>query len=140
MDTAVDHGAQRPVVLLVEDEALLRGATSEFLEMAGCVVIEAKTASEAIATLESGISVDVVFSDVSLAGGMNGLALASRVRARRPGLPVVLTSGHGGPVKQLAVELVGAERFLPKPYHLEEVAERLRAAARNRRSNGRSPH
>ena len=120
------------VILLVEDEALLRIAVSEFLRLSGCAVIEAATAAEAIAKLDSGISVDVLFSDVGLPGGMNGLDLASCLRQRCPALPVVLTSGYGVSVRRLAVELVGAERFLPKPYRAEEVAHRLRALARER--------
>jgi len=130
MHPADDHERARPpVILLVEDEALLRWATSEFLRDSGCVVIEAATACEAVAELDADLSVDVVFSDISLPGEMNGLALASCLHRRRPCLPVVLTSGDGDPVRRLATEMVGSERFLPKPYRLEELADRLRALA-----------
>ena len=126
-DPAERGPARRPVVLLVEDEPWLRSTTAEFLQLSGYAVIEAADTSEAIAELEFGLSIDVVFSDVCTPGTRNGLALASWVRQHYPRVPVILTSGHGEPVRQSAIDLVGGGHFLPKPYHLEELANRLRA-------------
>jgi CheY-like chemotaxis protein len=114
----------RSTVLLVEDELLLRWPTGEYLRDAGYRVIEAATASEAIAVLASGVRVDLVFSDVNLAEEMNGHALASWLASNRPQIPILLTSADR---QELCRVTVGAMRgTLSKPYYLSAVAERIR--------------
>jgi CheY-like chemotaxis protein len=122
------QGADRPaVILVVEDEALLRSITGEYLRLSGYVVIEATDAAEAMARIGRGERPDVVFSDVSLPGTVDGLSLARWLRHRRLGLRVMLTSGYGEAVRRAAIELVGRECFVPKPYHQEELAHRIDA-------------
>jgi CheY-like chemotaxis protein len=77
--------------------------------------------------IDCGERPDVVFSDVSLPGTMGGLSLARWLRRRRPDLRVMLTSGHGEAVRRAAIELVGSECFVPKPYHQQELARRIDA-------------
>jgi DNA-binding response OmpR family regulator len=113
--------------LLVEDEPLLRSTTGEYLRLSGYVVVEAADAAEAIAVIDRGEGPDVVFSDVSLPGAVDGLSLARWLRDRRPGLRVMLTSGHGEAVRRAAVELVGGDCFVAKPYHQEALAHRIDA-------------
>lgn len=115
------------MVLVVEDEPLLRSITGEFLRLSGYVVIEATNATEAIAVIDRGERPDVVFSDVSLPGSVDGLGLARRLRRRRPDLQVMLTSGYGEPTQRAAIELVGGDCFVAKPYHQEEVVRRIDA-------------
>ena len=122
-----DEIARQPVVLVVEDEILLRRTTAEYMRLSGFLVIEARNAADAIAVFASGESADVVFSDVYMSAGPDGLMLARWLRRRHPEIPVMLTSGYGEAEGQAATELVGEECFLAKPYRLAEVARRIRA-------------
>jgi two-component system, response regulator PdtaR len=114
-------------VMVIEDEVLLLRITSEFLKEDGFEVIETCTFTEAIAELDSGRCVNAILSDVSLPGPMDGLAFVSWAHQHYPGVPIFLTSGNGDLVRKSAVDLVGDARFLPKPYHQEELARRLRS-------------
>ena len=107
-------------MLLVEDDALIRTATAEALRDGGHVVIEAASAEEAMATLQTA-RVEVLVTDIHLPG-TSGIELAQRAEAIRPGIRVVVASGDTGGV---APRLPGA-LLLTKPYN----AERLLAAVR----------
>jgi CheY-like chemotaxis protein len=125
-DDTGDEIARRPVILLVEDEDLLRETTGEYLRLSGYIVIEAENAAEAIAAFVAGQRVDAVFSDVHLPGGpMDGLRLALWVRRHHRGVPVLLTSGQGEAIRLAA--LVGEHSFAAKPYRLKGVVDRLRS-------------
>jgi len=117
------NDAARPVVLVVEDEDLLRNTTAEYLRLFGYVVIEAANAAEAIEIFASGQAVDIVFSDVHLSGALDGLGLARWVHRHHEAIPVMLTTGYGETAH--AVALVGDEAFARKPYRQREVASRL---------------
>ena len=94
----------RPVVLLVEDETLLRETTAEYLRLSGFTVVEAANAAEALAAFAAGKSVDVVFSDVRLAvGTMDGFRLARWVHRHHRSVPVLLTSGYGEAIRTAAL-------------------------------------
>jgi CheY-like chemotaxis protein len=116
---------REPVVLIVEDEPLLRGITAEFLRLSGYAVLETHSSAEAIALLSSGRSVDLVFSDVYLPGAMDGVDLAGWLHRQRPHVPVLLTSGHGEQARERAVGRVGGWAYLPKPYHQEDLTRRI---------------
>jgi CheY-like chemotaxis protein len=114
----------RPVVLLVEDETLLRETTAEYLRLSGFTVVEAANAGEALAAFAAGESVDLVFSDVRLAAGtMDGFKLARWVHRHHRGVPVLLTSGHGEAIR--AAALVGGSSFVTKPYRQKSLVSRL---------------
>ncbi len=106
--------AARTLVLVVEDEVLLRAVLADQLREAGLTVVEAGNADEALAYLNSGGRVDLVFSDIEMPGSMNGLALAREIRVRHSTLPIILTSGKSWPWEQNGS--LGA--FIPKPYDL----------------------
>jgi CheY-like chemotaxis protein len=74
---------RRPVVLVVEDEFLIRINAAEMMEEAGFEVVEASNADEAVATLEARLDIAVVFTDIQMPGTMDGLKLARAVRHRR---------------------------------------------------------
>jgi CheY-like chemotaxis protein len=125
-DATGDEIARRPIILLVEDEDLLRETTGEYLRLSGYTVIEAASAGEALAAFVAGERVDAVFSDVHLPGGtMDGLRLALWVRRHHRGVPVLLTSGQGEAIRLAA--LVGEQSFAAKPYRQKEVVDRLRS-------------
>ncbi|MPR10711.1 response regulator [Microvirga tunisiensis] len=103
-----------PVILVVEDETLLRMLAGDILtEDAGYRVIEAVNADEALILLESRHDVRLVFTDVNMPGALNGFALARIVDMRFPGIKVIVTSGLARPG---IGDLPKGKRFLPKPY------------------------
>src|SRR3954449_1021780 len=85
---------KRPVILLVEDEFLIRTHAAEMIRDAGFEVAEAANADEAIVILESRRDIRVVFTDIQMPGSMDGLKLARAVRDRWPPVQIVATSGH----------------------------------------------
>ncbi len=102
------------VILLVEDEALVRMIAADVLMETGEYrVLEAVNAKEALTLLESRHDVRLVFTDVEMPGPLNGFALARVVDMRFPGTKVLVTSGRMTPG---AGDLPRGMRFLPKPY------------------------
>jgi CheY-like chemotaxis protein len=85
--------AARARIMVVEDEPLIRFAIAEALRDEGASVIEAATADEAWRYLDSGASVDLIFTDHRMPGSMTGAQLAVRVRRQHPSVEVVVTSG-----------------------------------------------
>src|SRR3984885_9418675 len=112
-----------PVVLIVEDELLLRMNAVEMIEAAGFEAVEAASADQAIDILESRRDITVVFTDIQMPGSMDGLKLARAVRGRWPPIKIVATSGH---VDVRETDLPEGGRFLPKPYSLVQVTGVLR--------------
>ena len=86
--------SQRPVVLVVEDESLIRSRAMDMVEEAGFEAIEASDADEAIRILESRNDICAVFTDINMPGSMDGLRLARVVRNRWPPVALIVTSGH----------------------------------------------
>jgi CheY-like chemotaxis protein len=115
--------SKRPVVLIVEDEFLLRMHAVDMIEAAGFVVVEAGNADEAIEVLEARPDITVVFTDIQMPGSMDGLKLARAVRGRWPPIKIVATSGH---VHVRQTDLPEGGRFLPKPYSSVQVTDVLR--------------
>jgi DNA-binding NtrC family response regulator len=103
----------------VEDEVFIRLDVSEALRAAGFEVIEAKSADDAVSLIEAGEPVDVVFTDIQLPGSLDGLALANNMRAARPSLIVVFTSGDV--TKRAEANRIGT--FVPKPYQTKAVVD-----------------
>src|ERR1700678_4238355 len=114
---------KRPVVLVVEDEFLIRMHAAEMIEEAGFEVVEASNADEAVAILEARLDVAVVFTDVQMPGSMDGLKLALAVRDRWPPIHIVATSGF---VDVRTGDLPEGGRFLPKPYSPTQIIGTLR--------------
>jgi DNA-binding NtrC family response regulator len=104
----------RTSVLLVEDEPLISDITAEALTEQGFEVESVSSAIDALRHLEAGCRIDVLFTDVALAGDMDGATLVRRARELRPGLPVIYTSGRRSVIDQL--EPVEGAMFVPKPY------------------------
>jgi CheY-like chemotaxis protein len=115
--------SKRPVVLIVEDEFLLRMNAVDMIQAAGFEVVEAANADEAIDILEARPDITVVFTDIQMPGSMDGLKLAHAVRGRWPPIKIVATSGH---VSVTQKDLPDGGRFLPKPYSPHEITGVLR--------------
>ncbi|MGE0742679.1 MAG: PAS domain-containing protein [Hyphomonadaceae bacterium] len=118
---ATDKGS----ALLVEDDDEVAALTADMLSALGWRVTRAASAEDAL-TVSSGAPFDLVFSDVMMPGGRNGIELARALRARDARLPIVLASGYAESVRREA-EREGLA-LLSKPYDLETLATVIEAA------------
>jgi two-component system, response regulator PdtaR len=115
--------SKRPVVLIVEDEFLIRMDALDMVRAAGFDAIEAENADEAIGILEARLDITLVFTDIQMPGSMDGLKLAAAIRGRWPPIKIVATSGM---LKISEDDLPAGSRFLPKPYSARQIAATLR--------------
>jgi CheY-like chemotaxis protein len=111
----------RTVVLIVEDEVLVRMLLAEALRQADYEVIEAANGDEALSVLHTSPDPDVLITDVRMPGRVDGFELAVQVRRIKPRLKVIITSGHAGPDSAVGI----ADAFLPKPYQLGAIVARV---------------
>lgn len=88
------HPAVTPIVLIVEDEMLLRMRAVDMVEDAGFTSIEAVDADQAVAILESRSDIALLFTDIQMPGSMDGLRLAHAVHERWPPIKIILVSGQ----------------------------------------------
>jgi len=129
-----DAEAERPeglhgrTVLVAEDDAFVRSYALACLKRLGCRALAAENGHAALAVLRREPAVDLLFTDVVMAGGMDGWELADRARGERPGLRVLVASGYA--LESLAAR--GRMRpdvpVLNKPYRPAELARRIRQA------------
>ena len=117
---------QKQVVLIVEDEALIRMHAVDMVRDLGFEVIEAANADQAISLLESASEISVVFTDIQMPGSMDGLRLVAVVRERWPPVALLVTSGQFRPQES---DLPEDAHFLPKPYMLGDLKAHLEALA-----------
>ena len=117
------------VVLVVEDEPLVRMLAADILEDEGFQVIEAATAPAALSILEKRDDVTALFTDIDMPGGMNGLELAGIVHARWPHIALVVTSGR---YRVGADHLPGDGIFIGKPYAAAAPVRIIRELMRQR--------
>ena len=121
-----DCNTKRHVVLVVEDDFLIRMNAAEMIADAGFDVVEAASADEAIVILEDRLDITVVFTDIQMPGSMDGLKLAAAIRGRWPPISIIATSGL---VDVRQDEIPEGGRFLPKPYSPEQIIRTLRELA-----------
>jgi CheY-like chemotaxis protein len=116
-----------PTVLVVDDEVLLRLSIADLLREEGFSVIEAANADEAIAILQTTTPIDIVVTDVAMPGTMDGIGLTLFIRANRPDLKVIMTSGN------LLTSPAGCQLdgFFLKPYDACNVAQLIRSLLRD---------
>jgi len=110
---------RRASILLVEDNDEVAALVSDLLRQLGHSITRASTVTAALGALSDERPVDLVFTDVLLPGGGSGLDLAREVARRRPGLPVVLTTGYGG---EMLRDVISTRLpLLQKPYEPEAL-------------------
>lgn len=114
------------VILIVEDEPLLRMAAVDMVEDAGFEAVEAADATEAVQILETRPDIRIVFTDIDMPRGMDGMKLAACIRSRWPPIMIVLTSGHHDLPE---VTMPPNSVFFPKPYRQREVIAAFRSMA-----------
>ena len=109
-------------ILIVDADILVRNPIASYLRECGYRVVEAASANEAVDYVLGQDPIDLVFSDVRMPGSMDGLELAVWLIEVRPGVKILLTSGH------LDANLaVGIVPLIPKPYRIADVISKFRA-------------
>src|SRR5687767_9788357 len=114
--------ASTPVVLVVEDEMVLRMRAVDIVEDAGFVPVEAVSADEAMRILEARDDISLLFTDIQMPGSMDGLKLAHAAHTRWPHIKIILVSG------QIAVtddDKPDDSEFFPKPLEVQEMVLEL---------------
>lgn len=109
-------------ILVVEDEPVIRMCAAALVEDAGFAPIEVGDAASALAQLESREGIAVLFTDINLPNGMDGLTLAAEVGRRWPDIRILIASGRTAPP---ASQLSGKVSFIPKPYGSDDFATAL---------------
>ena len=112
---------EKAVVLVVEDEALIRISALQIIEDAGFAVAEASNADEAIRILQNRTDIRAVFTDIRMPGSMDGWKLARAIRGRWPPIHLILASALIPDLSELPANGV----FIRKPYSAEQVTAAL---------------
>jgi PAS domain S-box-containing protein len=114
------------VILLVEDDDDVRATTADLLIDLGYRVLRARDGDGAMAILESGATIDLLFTDVVMPGALPTRDLARKAQQRLPGLPVLFTSGYTDNAIVHGGRLDDGVELLSKPYARDELARKLR--------------
>ncbi len=118
--------AEGETVLLVEDDEGVRELAATFLQDLGYAVLEATNGKQALALLEEGHPIDLLFTDLVMPGGMNGLELSREALRRRPAMKVLHTSGYMENALAYDGQFDVGIQLLTKPYTKEALAQRIR--------------
>ncbi|HEV2612256.1 MAG TPA: histidine kinase famiy protein [Noviherbaspirillum sp.] len=126
-DLIPDPQMRVQTILLVEDSDDVRQVTDAYLRSQGYRVLTAHSGEYALELIDQYGKVDLLFTDIMMPGGMNGLMLVERVRERIPDIPVLLTTGY---MDELADKGINTSSFtiLTKPYRRTELSDRIRSA------------
>ena len=114
----LDHSSAPAVVLVVEDEMLLRMRAVDMVEDAGFTSVEAVNADEAVAILESRSDIALLLTDIQMPGSMDGLKLAHAVHERWPPIRIILVSGQ---LRLASIDIPVDSRFFGKPLEAKEM-------------------
>jgi CheY-like chemotaxis protein len=111
-------------ILVVEDNPEVADVVAGLLEQLGNRVVTVNSAQAALAALAEGAEPDLVFSDIVMAGELDGLGLARRLRSERPDLPILLATGYSQAAERMGDEFP----VLTKPYSLPELSQAIAAS------------
>jgi signal transduction histidine kinase/CheY-like chemotaxis protein len=134
---AHDPRGNGEIVLVVEDEPLVRALAARLLRRLGYTVLEAKDGDSALALVKPDTRVDLLLTDVMLPGQLTGPRIAEELVKRRPGLPVVFASGYSQEMIDLGARGGDSVRFLSKPYDRRKLAQAVHEALRGVRPGTR---
>ncbi len=119
------HTAGHVTILYVEDDETIRMVGSEALRDAGFVVLEAKSADEAILLLSDPDHVGALCIDIRLPGTMDGIELAIETRKAHPKMPVLVVSGYASQITERLGKLKPPISFMKKPFSLETMVSTI---------------
>jgi CheY-like chemotaxis protein len=122
------HGEGSEVVLIVEDEPDLMDVAAALFNSMGYEVATASSAQEAMSVLADQ-EIDILFTDIVMPNGMNGIELAGYTREVYPHIQIILASGYPLPALKLDPGAVSDYVFVNKPYRLADLARALRTAS-----------
>ncbi len=122
----VRNGAREEVILVVEDDALMRQMSADALRNLGYTVFDSETATEALTILDDSPEIRLLFTDVVMPD-VNGKKLADEALRRRPDLKVLFTTGYTRNAVVHGGVLDPGVNFLSKPFSLEQLASKVRA-------------
>jgi len=128
---------ERPIIMVLESDVLVRTEIAEFLRECGYKVIEGITANDLWIVIDAKVKLDIVFSEVNLSGETDGFTVARRIRQTYPEIDIILTSGIEGAAER-SKDLC-KEGPLKKPYRTQDVAARIHLLLERRRSATRKP-
>jgi two-component system, response regulator PdtaR len=120
MDQTPD--GDHPTILVVDDDVLLRLHASDLLEENGYTIVEANSAEQALKVMETRKDVRMLFTDIQMPPGIDGLELARQVHGRWPTVLLVITSGQKQPTK---AEIADDGQFISKPYRAQELLGKI---------------
>lgn len=115
----MEDGPEPPVILVVDDEKLIRWSLREKLTAEGYAVLEAETGPEALEVVTRE-TVSLVLLDLSLPG-LNGLDVLERVKKDRPSCPVILMTAFDSPGSTERAAALGAAHFVTKPFDFDRM-------------------
>jgi CheY-like chemotaxis protein len=116
----------KPVVLIVEDEPLFRMFASDMIEDAGYDVVAVANATDAVEILETRLDIRVVFTDVDMPGGIDGIKLAACIRDRWPPIKIIITSDRPWPD---GVTMPEEAVFFSKPFRQDRLLKEIERMA-----------
>jgi CheY-like chemotaxis protein len=119
-------------ILIVEPDILARMVIADYVRDCGYRVVEGVNADDVLAVLEAGAKIDVILTEVQLAGSIDGFGLARQIRENHPDIDVILTSGVARAADK-AGDLCD-DGPLAKPYHPQEVVRRINVLRERRRT------
>lgn len=120
------HAGRRQIILVVEDEPILRMSAVDMVEEAGFEAVEAADATQAVEILERRLDIRIVFTDIDMPRGIDGMKLAAIIRERWPPIEIILTSGHHDTKD---IDLPQRSLFFPKPYNEKDVVAAMHSMA-----------
>ena len=124
----VEVGGGSETILVVEDDAEVRSTVTDLLRELGYKVLTAKDASSAVPILESGVKIDLLFTDVVMPGPVRSPELARKAKQRLPNVAILFTSGYTDDAIVHGGRLDPGINLLAKPYSRQALASRIRDA------------
>jgi signal transduction histidine kinase len=119
-------------ILVVEDEADVRATTVELLTNLGYMTLQAEDALSALAIIESGVHVDLLFTDVVMPGPLRSAEFADKARTLLPALQVLFTSGYSEGILAHGGRVDPQVSLLRKPYSVDALSQKIRHLLRRR--------
>lgn len=119
------------VVLVMDDEAIVRMVVVEVLEDSFYRVLEAENGIAAMAIVDSGVRIDLLLTDVGLPGGMNGRQLADAARQKRPGLKILFITGYAESAAVGNGHMEAGMQVMTKPFKVDALIARVQGILGN---------